>query len=70
MKDRLDSDRARKILNHPHARGIESFARHLALQTDLPTDQAIGALEACQQDLVNNRVKSILKAGMPEGGPR
>ena len=70
MKDRPDSDRARKILNSPNARGIETFARYLALQTDLPVDQAVGALEACQQDLVNNRVDSILKAGELEGGPR
>jgi len=68
MKDQPNSDRARKILSHPHARGIESFARHLALQTDLPVDQAVGALEALQQDLVGNQVDSIINAGKPRGG--
>jgi hypothetical protein len=66
----IDSDRARAILDHPLARGQENLARHLALRSDLPLDQAIGALEAAMECQVRKKVDEIIRAGEPEGGQR
>jgi len=63
MKDNPNSERARKILNHPQALGCEYFARYLALQTDLPADQAIGALEALHQDTADRIINADQSKG-------
>ena len=68
MAEQTDSDRVRKILQHPFARGREPFARYLALQTDLTVKESIGALEACAEDEMNRKVSAILDSDDPGAG--
>jgi hypothetical protein len=68
MTEQADSDRVRKILEHPLARGREPFARYLALQTGMTVKESIGALEACAQDDVNRRVRAILDSDASGAG--
>lgn len=54
------SARMTAILDHDAARGREPFARHLALGTTLPVDQAIGALEASPRERQESTLAELM----------
>ncbi|MBO6901179.1 MAG: S49 family peptidase [Rhizobiaceae bacterium] len=51
------------ILDHEAARGRELFARHLALNTSLPVDEAIGALEVSPAQRQGSSLAELMAQG-------
>lgn len=64
-----ERERIKAILTSEHSQGRDGLARHFALETDMPADAAVAALQAAAKEAASGFDASMRALGNPDVGP-